>query len=134
MVMFTCDKGEGGAGAVPGQLCSPTPTHGDTESFSAAGQETQCFSLPPAWDHVLRAELGQFLSLVWEDPTRELSLAQSLRESRKDADECHRVPRDGSLGVPSLLPWHNSYSSSSLSSSNCISSFCLSTFLILSQR
>lgn len=102
MVMFMCDKGEGGSGAVPGQLCSPTPTHGDTESFSAAGQETQSFSLPPAWDHALRAELGQFLSLVWEDPTREPSLAQSLRESRRDADKCHRVPRDGSqmMAVP----------------------------------
>lgn len=61
MVMFTCDKGEGSLGTVPGQLCR-TPTQGDTESFSAAGQETQSFSLPPAWDHALRAGLGQFHS------------------------------------------------------------------------
>lgn len=48
MVIFTCDKGKGGSGAVPGQLCSRTPTQGDTKSFSAAGQETQSFSLLPA--------------------------------------------------------------------------------------
>lgn len=49
----------------------------------------------------------------------------------------HKVPgapRDGSLGVPSSLPWHNSYSSSGLCSSKCISSLCLSNFLIPSPR
>lgn len=59
MVTFTCDRGEGGSGAVPQQLCSQTPTQGDTKSFSAAGQQTQCFSFLPAWDHALRAEPGQ---------------------------------------------------------------------------
>lgn len=67
---------------------------------------------------------------MWGDPTIEPSLAHRLWESRRDADQCHRAPGDGSLGVPSLLPWHDSYSSSGLSSSKCIPS--LSNFLILS--
>lgn len=73
--------------------------------------------------------------MVWEDPTKEPSLPQKLREGRRDADKCHRVPGmpwDDRLGVPSSLPWQNSYSSSGLSSSKCISSLCLSNFPILS--
>lgn len=133
MVIFTCDRGEGGSGAMPGQLCSQAPTQGVTESFSTAGQETKCLSLPPAsglsWASSALPGVGRSHQRAQPSPKTE----GKQGEMQTRATECL-----GHLGMAagcaSSLPWHNSYSHSGLCSSKCISSLSLSNFLIPSPR